>query len=259
VETSPVEVELSKQKQLQENQYYYPYHYLPFRDHNGFSQTQYLGWGYEYLSYIDYIIEKLAEKRFNSLLDVGCGDGRFLFELSRKSSCQNLTGIDYSKKAITFAKAFNPTINFICADLTNENIPIDRKYDIVTCIETLEHIHPDDLNRFIQNLHFCTIKGGLLLLTVPSLNRPLHDKHYQHFTIENLTELLEPYFIKTSHSFINRNNFFVRSILQRFFANRYFIINEKKILNTLYNFYIKHFLVANQNDCYRIFTIFKKS
>jgi methylase of polypeptide subunit release factors len=95
---------LSDQQIIQENSYEYPYHYIPIWNGITFSQTHTLWWGYEYISYLHYVLDKVSQMDFESLLDVGCGDGRFLFELSRRFSSKRLSGIDYSKRAIDFAR-----------------------------------------------------------------------------------------------------------------------------------------------------------
>ncbi len=40
-----------------------------------FSQVRNLSWGYEYLSYLHFVLEKASQIGFKSLLDVGCANG----------------------------------------------------------------------------------------------------------------------------------------------------------------------------------------
>jgi 2-polyprenyl-3-methyl-5-hydroxy-6-metoxy-1,4-benzoquinol methylase len=132
---------LSDQQVIQESKYDYPYHYIPKWDGHNFSQTKYLAWGYEYLSYLHFVIEKASQIGFKSLLDVGCGDGRFLYELSQRFTNYQLVGVDYSQRAIGFAKIImaDTKVEFVCGDIRNESL-FDKKFDIITLIETLEHI-----------------------------------------------------------------------------------------------------------------------
>jgi 2-polyprenyl-3-methyl-5-hydroxy-6-metoxy-1,4-benzoquinol methylase len=76
---------------------------------NGFRQIISLNRGYEYLSYLYFTIKRVVELDFMSLLDVGCGDGRLLFELNQTVTGQRLVGIDYSTRAIELAKLNNNT------------------------------------------------------------------------------------------------------------------------------------------------------
>lgn len=47
---------------------------------------------------LDYIIEDMQEHRVSSVLDVGCGNGRFLTEIqSSELKIQNYLGIDSSE------------------------------------------------------------------------------------------------------------------------------------------------------------------
>jgi hypothetical protein len=59
---------------LQENEYEFPYHHLV--NIRPFSESRHLFWGYRYAAYVEHILQTLAQKQFESLIDFGCGDGK---------------------------------------------------------------------------------------------------------------------------------------------------------------------------------------
>jgi SAM-dependent methyltransferase len=121
-----------KQRQLiQESQYFFPYHYIPILGKRGFRQVISLKWGYEYLSYLYFTIERVTELDFRSLLDVGCGDGRLLFELNQIVTGKRLVGIDYSKRSIELAKLMSPGLEWISEDITGRAL-FEEKFDVYT-------------------------------------------------------------------------------------------------------------------------------
>ena len=68
-------------QEKQDEEYAFPYHYVSqFR--NGFTQVFNDTWGINYVSTIEYIIDQLKNEKFSSLMDIGCGDGRLVRELS---------------------------------------------------------------------------------------------------------------------------------------------------------------------------------
>jgi ubiquinone/menaquinone biosynthesis C-methylase UbiE len=54
------------------------------------------------------VFDILDREGFDSLLDVGCGDGRFLRETDQRYGNKKILGIDYSETAISLAKRMNP-------------------------------------------------------------------------------------------------------------------------------------------------------
>ena len=125
-------------QKLQDEEYDFPYHYVSqFR--NGFSQVFNDTWGINYVSTIEYIIEQLKHEKFNSLIDIGCGDGRLVRELSIEFPNQNIFGIDYSSRAINLARIMNKNCKYFQSDITCEVV---RKADVITLVEVFEHIHP---------------------------------------------------------------------------------------------------------------------
>jgi SAM-dependent methyltransferase len=98
---------------------------------------------------------------FETVLDVGCGQGSFLAELRAKFPNVRPTGLDISAKAIDLARSRVPEGKFHVHDLTQQ--PLNGRFDLVICSDVLEHI-PDDLAA-IRNLAWMT--GKYLLVSAP--------------------------------------------------------------------------------------------
>jgi SAM-dependent methyltransferase len=245
-----------KEKIIQEDLYVFPYHHLTSCDNGNFQQHKQDRWGYEYLSFLRFALKILAEENWLSLLDVGCGDGKLLHELKKIMPVKQLAGIDISAQAIAFARAFNPEINFIVGDIETQN-GLTIKYDLITLIETLEHISPDQLKKFLLGLHDNLATNGRLLLTVPSANTAKNPKHYQHFTLLLLKSCLAPYFEIQKYYYLNKISLGVRMI-ERLLDNRIFLLNHRPAQNFLFKMYEKCFLMAGGKNSKRIIVIASK-
>ncbi|MBC8252913.1 MAG: anion permease, partial [Ardenticatenia bacterium] len=81
---------------LQDREYAYPYHYIPTWENGQFSQVQYWSWGYRYLGGIQVVLDQLRKLSFETLVDIGCGDGRFLREAKARFPEARMLGVDYS-------------------------------------------------------------------------------------------------------------------------------------------------------------------
>lgn len=179
-----------EEQQIQEQQYEYPYHYLPRIEGGQFTQTQYWSWGMHYLGGMRVVLDQLQEWSFESLVDIGCGDGRFLRELNESHPEVTSLGVDYSERSIAMANGMNPHLQYEARNILEEDL--DREYDVATCIEVLEHIPPEECELFVEAITETLTNDGKLVLTVPHANKPVADKHYQHFDSALLSELLEP-------------------------------------------------------------------
>ncbi len=235
---------------IQEAEYQFPYHYIPTLENGNFSQVRKLRWGYEYLSYLRFILGALQKIEFSSLLDVGCGEGRFLHEAAKRFPAQRLVGIDLSARAVDYAKLLNPTVEFLSGDIADEGL-LRESFDVVTLIETLEHIPLDQVADFVGTLRRTVNDRGVLIVSVPSRNLDLNRKHYQHFTLDSLAATLRPHFEISEHYFLNRISRW-DTLLKMVLSNRYFILNEPRLLNALYRRYENRLLNANGSDGKRI-------
>jgi len=184
--------QLSSEQQIQESQYYIPYHYIPILKSNYFSQYIDWSWGMNYILGLKTVLSCLKSHKFSSLLDIGCGDGRFLREVSENFPNVTLKGVDYSEAAIQLACALNPTIDYAALDITTESL--SQKFEICTLIEVIEHIPPQNLPKFLASVSNLVELNGFLILTVPHSNKPCNSKHYQHFNSSLIRKTLSPYF-----------------------------------------------------------------
>jgi len=245
-----------RQHQIQESRYQFPYHYIPSCEDGKFVQARVLSWGYEYLAYTRFVLSKIRALRFDSLLDAGCGDGRFLFELRKMFPDKKLAGIDISETAIRYAEALSPDVTYLCGNVRN-SAELQRDFDIITAIEVFEHIPPDGLPGFVKALAERLKCNGVLALTVPSKNTPMARKHYQHFDLESLRETLKPHFAVAEHFFINRISRWVKW-MECLLVNRFFILNHQGLLNRLYRSYERLWLNAEQHNAKRICALCRK-
>lgn len=246
---------MKSEQKIQEDQYQIPYHYIPQVSNNAFNQVYNFDWGYEYLSYLSFVRDLLTEIPFEKLVDVGCGDGRFLHDLSKIYPDKKLVGIDYSPKAIQFAKVINPHITWIEGNICQSDI-IDFSPEVITLIETLEHIPPDEIGSFLKGIKQHLSAQGTLLITVPSKNLKVTKKHYQHFDADSLSQAVSEHFKIESLHYTNRLSFKWK-LLNKLLTNSFFILNHKKLRSALYRHYLKAHLKAQSNNAARLIAICK--
>lgn len=247
---------MSKEQQVQEEGYVFPYHFLPHMRKGVFNQARVLEWGYEYQSYLDFLVGLIRKKEFKTLLDVGCGDGRLINDLHRALPEKKLVGTDYSSHAIEFAKVFNRGGKFVVGDITNRQL-FSTSFDIITLIETLEHIEPSKIDSFIAGIAHHLSDDGLFIITVPSTTRAVNAKHYQHFTLETLKQSVASEFEVVEYYFLNKVGW-VDYLIKRLLSNRFFILNEKHLLKFLYAFYSKNMLHGAPEKTQRICVVCRK-
>src|SRR5690606_4617845 len=112
-------------------------------------------------SRIDAVLELLP--RANSLLDVGCGDGRITNRFVER--IPRVIGLDASAKALSYVNA-----ETVCSNV--DHLPFaDQSFDVVSCIQVLEHLPGPVLRRTVEQLKRVAAKH--LLIGVP-LEESLH-------------------------------------------------------------------------------------
>lgn len=235
-------------QEIQECQYSLPYHYFPWEQDGIWRVGRFLWWGFEYLAVLDTVL-RLAGKYVVSrngpvkVLDFGCGDGRVIVELLARYPCLSVVaGVDISERALTFARAAtwgDPRACFF----TDIAMAVEKvgRFDLALAIEVLEHIPPEDVPSIVSQLHNALTEGGLLIVSVPTINIPLNRKHYQHFTLEDLTRILSDCFALQDVQYIHRVGMCAEWI-RRAVVNRFFVSNNEtwlRLCTWLYNRFVR--------------------
>ncbi len=103
----------------------------------------------------------------STILDVGCGDGLFLNILAQLQWVSSGLGIDRNKIALATAREANKNILHAC-ELDFKQYSIDKewpsgKFDVVTMIDVLHHLPPDEKQHAIEEAVRHVKPGGLFL------------------------------------------------------------------------------------------------
>lgn len=150
-----------------------------------------------FLEYKTELIKPFLEKNkgFNAL-DIGCGDGFFTFKVLELG--YRVDAMDVSVEAIRSTEErikkldTSEYINIFNKDLFE--FESRKKYDVILCLEVLEHIK-DDI-KALKRINSLLKKDGLLILSVPHRQDLWNYSdevggHYRRYSKVGLTEKLK--------------------------------------------------------------------
>ena len=131
-----------------------------------------------------------------NMLDVGCGTGRYLKQLSKVYPNSNFTGVDISKETVEkFTRKNNPNFRIEVIDVENDDVFYERNrqnYDVVLVIGLIQIISVGKVEVFLRNIHCILKQNGYLYL---QFNTESADKKttigYKRYSIAELVEILE--------------------------------------------------------------------
>jgi len=117
------------------------------------------------LQWAQELISKLALQGCESVLDIGCGDGKISAQLALAVKNGTVLGIDLSEDMISFAtKQFPlekyPNLSFLRMDATDIRLP--RRFDVAFSNAALHWVN--DHSAVLRGLHACLKSGGRVLL-----------------------------------------------------------------------------------------------
>ena len=123
------------------------------------------------------ILKKNLNFYKKDILDIGCGNGVFLNSID--VDC-NLYGADLSNHILNNLKNKNITIY----PLNLPDISLNKKFDIVTCFETLEHVSM--WKKSIKNMIKLLKPNAHLCISVPFEDAIVIKEHVNYFDVQRL-------------------------------------------------------------------------
>jgi len=140
------------------------------------------------------IIEHYYPACSAKVIDVGCGNGKFLAGLLRSGVVSDASGVDASLTMVNNAQrtvaASGGIANFVVGTL--ESVDITTLFDVVIAKDILEHLF--NVNAGVAKIVSIMKPAGMLCGAVPLWNVCDCDAHLHHFSVDSLRLVLERFF-----------------------------------------------------------------
>jgi len=88
------------------------------------------------------IVDRIRRDGLRHVLEIGCGTGQLAAYLLEQG-IDSYVGVDFSAKAIEYARRNAPDGRFHVDDARASNIYAEEEHDVLVCTEVLEHIVED--------------------------------------------------------------------------------------------------------------------
>ena len=229
---------------IQDAQYQNPYHHFVSIDVNDPRQYVEVSWGLEYYGYVTRVLEHAETQPCTRVAEVGCGDGKILYEFAKQHPEVICEGFDLSPQAIAFASAYGhgiSNLSFYEKDFSKSA----GLYDVIFCVETMEHIPDEEVEGFMEALRAKLAPHGRIIITVPTTNRPLRAKHYRHYDHEllaaHIPASLDIVFEEFLHNDVSAGCHFIQALL----ANRLWLLRTRIIRKWLFGLYVTRYRIAS--------------
>jgi 2-polyprenyl-3-methyl-5-hydroxy-6-metoxy-1,4-benzoquinol methylase len=143
-------------------------------------------------------IVPFIQNDFNTLIEIGCGEGNLLERFTKQFPGKNVIGIDGSHKAAELARNKGLTVNQKLI-VGNESV---SQADVFLLVNVIEHI--EDIPLLINNLKKSLNKNGRIIFCLPIQDYGGYDiffaEHVWHFTAQQFECILKKNGLRIIHS-----------------------------------------------------------
>ncbi len=167
---------------------------------------------------LDYIISDIHEQGYTSVLDVGCGNGRFLEQMERGTwNVRRYLWVDNSAGMIEEARKLHPEYGFAVCDMLSLDTLEVWTYDAIVFLASFHHLEtPEERIQVLHDVKKLLAPGGRVYMTNWNLReQPKYEKshrwngdfdikigaysrYYHGFTLSELEDL----FVQTGYTVV---------------------------------------------------------
>lgn len=149
---------------------------------------------YETEDWYKYLINRAVKFCKGSTVDMGCGDGLFLYKLWEHYKTGNdYLGVDISLDGLRIALEKVPGASFQWSDIDefDRNLGYSfPKYQYLACINTIEHLEkPEAIKDIIEH----DITKGAIITTIDYQGGAFGEDHKKEYTLDKLVEFFKEF------------------------------------------------------------------
>ncbi len=122
---------------------------------------------------IQHALRRLPED-VGSLIDLGCGAGMLLGQISRHKRFTRLVGIEVDAESAEIAKKTHPYAEIHQIMVQEAPAQMAEAFDCGVCIDVLEHLSDNDVRDFLEKTYQLLKPGGSFFVHVPREGQRRH-------------------------------------------------------------------------------------
>ncbi|GEM_PF-345559 len=171
------------------------------------------------------LIRKYISKKDFDLLDVGCGNGSFLWSVENAFPEARVAGFDGYPEALLHCRLRTTKARLGLGDINSiGSAPARPEYDVIAALDVLEHL--DQPRKVAEALSRFLKPGGILIVTVPAhqflwSSRDVFLRHRKRYSKKELVTLLQGFGLKILWSNYCFSSLFLPAIFFRKFLFRW--------------------------------------
>jgi 2-polyprenyl-3-methyl-5-hydroxy-6-metoxy-1,4-benzoquinol methylase len=151
-------------------------------------------WSHQY--FIKNILQHLPTNKDASILEIGCGYGRYTGLLTDILKYEKVIGLDISEEQIQFARNHYNLNNVFCDDAISFLEKDKNKYNTIILMDVLEHLELSYSIKLLQMIKEALLEGGKLIIQVPNGLSPMKPifygdvTHVRAFSVSSMSQIL---------------------------------------------------------------------
>ncbi|MBQ4846323.1 class I SAM-dependent methyltransferase [Pseudoalteromonas sp. MMG005] len=131
----------------------------------------------------------------SSVLEFGCSDG--VGTLMLKEKANQILAIDFDERTVNWAtkNLTDEKIQFKCSNILTE---IFGKFDVIVSLDVIEHIYPENEDKFMQAILNNMADNGMCIIGTPNITAEKYatknEQHVNLYSGERLYDTFSKYF-----------------------------------------------------------------
>lgn len=153
-----------KKADIDSKEIFEKYHETFYKDLHGWRDYELTSKGYG-----EWYYDCLPNDKTAAILDIGCGDGKFIFFLEHKGYT-SVEGLELSSQQAEEARNNVKSPIHVVDDTVSFLLGKTNTYQMITMNDVLEHVPKHGVVKFLKAVHDAILPGGIVVVNVPQVS-----------------------------------------------------------------------------------------